>query len=94
MLDATTRMHDERNNGADQEDNKQNFGDAGGTGRDPAETEERRDQGYDQEDNGVMQHDSISFVCRTFWEHAARRLGVPAARTPTYSGRPPTPGML
>jgi hypothetical protein len=56
FLDAASHAHQEADDRTDQEYDKKNLGDAGGTDGYAAESEEGCDQGYDEEYNGIMKH--------------------------------------
>ena len=55
-LDAAAAVHEERHDGADQEDHEQDFGDSRGAHRDSAKSEHGGDQRYDKKHDGVMKH--------------------------------------
>jgi hypothetical protein len=54
--DPAAQAHQECNDGTDQEYDEQYFRDTGCADRDSAEPEKCSDQGYDEEDDGIMKH--------------------------------------
>lgn len=62
QLNARPAVHQERDDRADQEHNKQDLGNARGAGSNAAKTEDSRDQSNDQENDGIMKHVSSFFI--------------------------------
>jgi hypothetical protein len=62
FLDPTAQAHQESYDSDDQEYNEQYFSDAGGAGGNSAETEERGNQGDNEEDCGIVKHFSTSYL--------------------------------
>ncbi len=66
-LNASAEAHEEGHNGTDQEDDKQDLRDTGGTYRNPAKPEEGGDERDNQEYDGIMKHvDTRSFYSQTY----------------------------
>ena len=55
-LNARPTVHQERDDGADQENHEQDFRDAGRADRDAAEAEERGNQRDDEKYHGIVKH--------------------------------------
>jgi hypothetical protein len=56
VLDPSPKAHQERDNRADQEHDKEDFRDSGRADRDSAKAEECGNQRDDKEDNGIVEH--------------------------------------
>src|SRR6201995_2398592 len=84
VLGAAAEAQQEREDGAYQKHDEEDFRDAGGTGCDPAEPEYGGDQRDDKKDDGIMKHDrtwcygrSSSACGRQYrlWRAAAQSVG-------------------
>lgn len=62
-LDAAAAVQQEGDDGTDQENDKQNFGDPGSACRDAAKSEHGGYQGDNQEDDSVVKHDCTVGSC-------------------------------
>ena len=74
-LPASYQARDETGESQDQEDHEQDLRDTHGTGGDATESEQRGDQGNDQEDDGVVQHWTTPSKPSTHGTQAIRACG-------------------